>query len=110
MARKMVTRTMVTTDVTVLGVDTNIGEAVNRTFTIAGSYKGKEESALKAVKKQTEADGGVIVPVKVVDLVEHETLYGMSESDFIAHAEILTAEQEKRKAWKEAKESAITEA
>ena len=94
MARKpMVTRTIVSTKATVLACNTADGDELqNVTFIMPRTYNDDEE-LLKAIKKQHEKDGLVII--KVVDKVKEESLYGMDETDFIAHAQRLDPETRK---------------
>ena len=81
-----VTRTIQTTHCTVLCMDTENREPVNKDVVLPRTYKD-ENAMLKAVKKVVETD-----TIKAVQVVAHkveETLYGMSEQDFIEHATIL---------------------
>lgn len=78
-----VTRTMKTTVCTVLCANTVEQELCNKKVTLPRTYKDTKE-LLKATKKAIETD-----TLKVVDIVDtkvEETLYGMTEQDFIAHA------------------------
>lgn len=87
MARKpQVTRTITTTKVTVLGMDVEKCEPMNETFTVPRTYKD-EDKLMKAVKDAGETDTFKIV--KIVDTQVEETLYGMSEQEFIEHAHVL---------------------
>ena len=87
MARQpMVTRTIITTKVKVMCLDVEHGEPCNRTITIPRTYKD-EKALLKKVKPLLETR--TLKAVHVVDTKEIETLYGMTEQDFIEHAEIL---------------------
>lgn len=91
MARvSMVTRTISTTVVTVLCVDTQTAEATNATYNISGTYpddaKGNKK-LLEAVKKAYETDTNKIV--SIVDKQVKEDLYGMTEQKFLETAEIL---------------------
>lgn len=87
MARQpMVTRTIQTTRCTVLCMDISAGEPCNTEVILPRTYKD-ENHMLKAVKKVIDND-----TFKAVHIVEHEvceTLYGMSEQDFITHAKVL---------------------
>lgn len=89
MARKpMVTRTIVSTKVTVMAVDVANGdEVVNKTYVMPRTY-ADDATLLKAVKKQYEVENELVI-VKVVDKEKQEALYGMEEVDFIAHATLL---------------------
>ena len=87
MARQpMVTRTIQTTHATVLCMDIQNGEPCNRTIVLPRTYKD-DETVLKAVKKVIDSD--TIKAVHVVHTEVQETLYGMSEQDFISHATVL---------------------
>lgn len=87
MAREpMVTRTIKTTKVTVLCVDTIAGETCNKTVTVPRTYKD-EVALMKVVKTLIETE--LIKVVYIVDTEVVETLYGMSEQEFIEVAKIL---------------------
>ena len=82
-----VTRTIQTTHCTVLCMDIENREPCNRDVILPRTYKD-DKDMLKAVKRAIETD--TLKPVQVVSSMVQETLYGMSEQDFIAHASILT--------------------
>lgn len=91
----MVTRTISTTNATLMMVDTTAGEVFNKDVVLPRTYED-EKAVLKAAKKVYETDEHKVV--QVVSTSVAETLYGMSEADFIAHAKPLpprtvTAEQ-----------------
>lgn len=92
MARQpMVTRTITTTKVNALCVDTEMKTTTEIEITLPRTY-ADEKSILKAINKSNL----VPLPLKVVSVLsvdECETLYGMSEQDFIDHAEILPPRQ-----------------
>lgn len=88
----MVTRTIITTKATVLALDTVTAEPQNLTITVPRTYKD-DEALLKAVKAQAETD--TLKMVSIVDREEIETLYGMTEQEFINHAKVLPARQQK---------------
>lgn len=82
----MVTRTIVTTKANVMCLDVEKAEPFNAVVTVPRTYKD-EQSLLKAVKKAAETEN-----VKCVHIVEYEqveTLYGMTEQEFIEHANVL---------------------
>lgn len=81
-----VTRTIQTTHVNVLCMDIENREPCNKDVILPRTYKD-DEAILKAVKKAIETD--TLKPVQVVSSMVQETLYGMTEQDFIAHASIL---------------------
>ena len=87
MARKpMVTRTIVTTKVNVLCLDINSAEPFNKVVTLPRTYKD-EKKLLKKVEEVVNTDE--VKAVHIVDKEELETLYGMTERDFITNATIL---------------------
>lgn len=82
----MVTRTIQTTTVNVLCLDVESAEPFNKEVVIPRTYKD-EKAMLKAVESAVNTE-----KVKAVHIVGHnvnETLYGMSEQDFIARATVL---------------------
>lgn len=81
----MVTRTINTTKVNVMCLDIETGEPCNRYVVVPRTYKD-DEKLLKKVKEVLETE--TLKPVHVVDKEEIETLYGMSEQEFIEHAEV----------------------
>lgn len=87
MARKpMVTRTIVTTKVNVLCLDINSAEPFNKAVTLPRTYKD-EKKLLKKVEEVVNTDE--VKAVHIVDKEEVETLYGMTEQDFITNSTIL---------------------
>lgn len=88
----MVTRTIESTDVTVLCVDINAGEPFNKDITVAGTYKDGK-ALMKAVEKLINTD--TVKAVHIVRTEEKETLYGMSVNEFIEKARILPARDTK---------------
>ena len=87
MARKpMVTRTFQTTKATVLCL--NIAEQKTETVEVVLPRTYKDEKAtLKAVTAEVNTNN--IKAVHIVSTKIIETLYGMPETDFIAHAKVL---------------------
>lgn len=83
MGRNMVTRTLTSTQVTVLALDTETAEPQNLTYEIAGTFKD-DKKLLAVIQKSHDTE--TLKNVKVVDKREKETLYGMSEDEFIAHS------------------------
>ena len=82
----MVTRTIITTKVNVLCLELTKAEPFNKVVVLGGTYKDAK-SLDKAVHKAIDSDE--VKAVHVVDKTEQETLYGMSEQDFIANAKVL---------------------
>lgn len=81
----MVTRTITTTKVNVMCLDIETGEPCNKITVVPRTYKD-DETLLKKVKEVLETE--TLKPVHVVDKEEIETLYGMTEQEFVDHAEI----------------------
>lgn len=86
MRKPMVTRTIQTTEATVLCIDIINSEPFNKTVTLPRTYKD-EKSLMKKVASVIDNDN--VKAVHVVATKINETLYGMAEDDFIAAAEIL---------------------
>lgn len=82
----MVTRTIITTKVNVLCLDIEAGEQCNNSVVVPRTYKN-DEKLLKKVKEVLETE--TLKPLYIVDKEEFETLYGMTEQEFIGHAKIL---------------------
>lgn len=82
----MVTRTIVTTKVNVMCLDAEKGEPFNTTVTVPRTYKDAE-TLLKKVKPLIETE--TVKAVHIVDTEEIETLYGMTEQEFIENAKVL---------------------
>lgn len=90
----MVTRTIITTKVNVMCLDIETGEPCNKCVVVPRTYKD-DEKLLKKVKEVLETE--TLKPVHIVDKEEIETLYGMSEQEFIEHSKV----QPSRKATEE---------
>lgn len=87
MARQpMVTRTFMTTKVKILAVNVENEETSTVELVLPRTYKDKA-AMLKMAQKIN--DNEQLKYVHVIDAEVVETLYGMSESDFIAHAKSL---------------------
>lgn len=76
----MVTRTITTTKVNVLCLDIEHEEPCNIFITIPRTYKD-DETILKKVKPLLETES--LKVVHVVDTETEETLYGMTEQEFV---------------------------
>lgn len=94
MRTPMVTRTICTTKVTVLCLDLEKVEPYNETFTLPRMYKN-EDTILKALESFFP-DKEKAKPVHVVETEVIETLYGMTEQDFINNATILPPRKERK--------------
>lgn len=105
MARKpMVTRTIITTKAVVLCLNIENSEPFNEVVTLPRTYKDD-----KALMKQVSAviDNDNVKAVHVVSKEEVETLYGMTEQDFIANATPL--DKETRRALEQDGEYAVAD-
>lgn len=90
----MVTRNITTTTATVMCLNVLQGEPYTETVTVPRTYKD-DNALLKIVKSIIETDE--LKAVHIVAKEEIETLYGMTENDFIAHAQVLPKRGEKQK-------------
>lgn len=90
-ARK-VTRTISSTKVIVMCVDTETATVSNYEVEIAGVYSD-EKKLMKAVTKVVETE--TLKPVSIVSTEVIETLYGMDEHKFIEMAEVLPPRDKK---------------
>lgn len=91
---RMVTRTIITTKVSVLGYSALAQEMVCIDAELNGSYDSTD-AAMKAYKKTVMSED--FTPVEITILETCEKLYGMPESDFIAAAKELPARPKKEK-------------
>lgn len=90
MARKpMVTRTITTTKANVLCMDIQTAEPFNKVVTLPRTYKD-DKTLMKKVQEVVETD--TVKAVHVVDKKEVETMYGMTEQEFIQKAVVLDPE------------------
>lgn len=92
MARKpMVTRTISTTKVSVMCLNITTGEPSTEVFTLPRVFT-EEKKIIKAVQENL-ADDMKAVHVTASEVVE--TLYGMTEQEFINNAKVLDPETRK---------------
>lgn len=86
MAReRMVTRTVSEYEVTALCVNVDTKEIGYNTVRISATIP--QDKILPYIQKRF--DNAVVKTVSIVSIETHETLYGMSEADFIAFAKVL---------------------
>ena len=88
-----VTRTIPTTIVTIFCVNTEDRSTFEQTITLPRTYKD-DIKMMKAVENALAGE-----PIKAVSIVKSEvkeTLYGMTEADFIAHATVLPPRDAKK--------------
>lgn len=81
-----VTRTIQTTRVNVLCLNIKEGEPFNKEVVLPRTYKD-DKALLKAAEKVINSDE--VKAVHIVGSEVEETLYGMSEQDFITLAKVL---------------------
>ena len=84
---RMVTRTIITTKATALCLNLETAEPYNETITLSGVFKSKKD-VLKAFSKVYDEED-VKKAVSIVDYKEEETLYGMTEQEFLENAKVL---------------------
>lgn len=82
----MVTRTIQTTTANVLCLNIKEGEPFNKEVVLPRTYKD-EKSMMKVVEKVINTED--VKAVHIVQTEVNETLYGMSEQEFIAAARVL---------------------
>lgn len=82
----MVTRTIQTTTATVLCLNIKEGEPFNKEVVLPRTYKD-EKSMMKVVEKAINTED--VKAVHIVHTEVNETLYGMTEQEFIAAARVL---------------------
>ena len=82
----MVTRTIQTTTANVLCLNIKEGEPFNKEVVLPRTYKD-EKSMMKAVEQLINTDD--VKAVHIVHTDVNETLYGMTEQEFIAAARVL---------------------
>lgn len=83
---RMVTRTVNTLMVTVMAVNLETAEVETRTVEIVGNSSKDEKKILSTLEKDKSILGETIKAVKVIDVTPIETIYGMSEQEFITIA------------------------
>ena len=88
----MVTRTIKTTKVNVMCLDVTKGESFNQDVVLPRTYTD-DTKLLKKVKELLDTDD--VKAVHIVKKDEIETMYGMSEQDFINSAKVLDPQTRK---------------
>ena len=86
MARNMVTRTIVSTEVNALCLNLITAEPFNQVFTLAGTIKDNAKIK-KAIEKTFNNEEHVVA--HIVSVKYNNTLYGMTEQKFMENAEVL---------------------
>lgn len=95
MKEKLITRTINSTKVTVLGVNEITGEAENRTYVIPGAILAPDKALRMATKHNEDPE---YHPSVVVDTVLEEKIYGLEITKFmeLAHEVVRPASQQKK--------------
>ena len=104
MKKGMITRTLVSTAVTVLGVNEVSGETSNETIVFPGVIKDNDK-ALTMFKKACDEDEVLqdFHPAVVVSREKRKRLLGITVEDFMAHAVPVERPKSQTKEGKEAK-------
>lgn len=82
---RMITRTIMQSDVITMVVDVTESKVENKVYTLGGQYT--PDTALKKLKKLYEDD--TVKIVSVISIEERELLLGMTEEDFIKYSTVL---------------------
>ena len=93
MAReRMVTRTVVTTMVDVLVININTAETGTKTFVLTQNMVKDEKTMLNNAQVMLENECGEMwKAVAIKNIKEEETLYGMTEQDFMKYAKVVAS-------------------
>lgn len=91
MAReRMVTRTVVTTMVDVLVINIETVETATKSFVLTQNMVKDEKTMLNNSQAMLEKECGEMwKTVAIKNVKEKETLYGMTEQDFLKYAKVL---------------------
>lgn len=82
-----ITRTIQTTEATILCLNIETAEPENKTIVLPRTYKNERDIIRAAEKQNTDSN---LRLVHVVDVELHSQLYGMPESLFLKYAEPIT--------------------
>lgn len=95
MKEQLITRTINSTKVTVLGVNEITGEAENRTYVIPGAILAPEKALRLCIKRNEDPQ---YHPSVVVDIVLDEKVYGLEITKFmeLAHEVVRPVSQQKK--------------
>lgn len=92
MAReRMVTRTVSTTTVDVLVINIETAEVDTKSFVLGQNMTKDEKTMLNNAQKMLDDETGTTLwkCVAIKNIKEEETLYGMTEQDFLKYAKVL---------------------
>lgn len=101
----MVTRTLTTTKAVCLCLNVETADPYNETYVMPRTYKDKD-ALVRAIQEKHNTDTCKVVTC--VDVEEIETLYGMSESDFVKYAKVLPPRTAKSAATGESQDGTST--
>ena len=82
----MITRTLTATVCEVLCCDVEAGYTITEKVSVPRTYKN-DEALMKALRPLIETEQ--IKPVRIISKTVTETLYGMTEAEFMEHAKVL---------------------
>ena len=82
---KMITRTVTSSVITLMTVNLETAEVENKEIELSGNFKN-EKQIISVLEKDKDLLGETIKPVQVLDIKAKETIYGMTEQEFIATA------------------------
>lgn len=92
MAReRMVTRTVSTTTIDVLVINIDTSEVGTKSFVLGQNMVKDEKTMLNNAQKMLDDETGSTIwkCVAIKNIEEEETLYGMTEQDFLKYAKVL---------------------
>ena len=86
---KMVTRTMTTSVIAIMGIDMETATVKTVEISIAGTIDTADEKQVNAIKEKVTTDSFKPAMISVKETIEK--LYGMTETDFLKYAKELPA-------------------
>lgn len=88
---RMVTRTVSTTTVDVLVINIETSEVGTKSFILGQNMVKDEKTMLNNAQKMLDDETGTTLwkCVAIKNIKEEETLYGMTEQDFLKYAKVL---------------------
>lgn len=92
MAReRMITRTVSTTTIDVLVINIESAEVGTKSFILGQNMTKDEKTMLNNAQKMLDDETGTTLwqCVAIKNIKEEETLYGMTEQDFLRYAKVL---------------------
>lgn len=95
MRKRMVTRSITCTDVHIFCVNLEDRSTFEQSITLPSTYKD-DEKLMKAVEKALQGE-----PIKAVEVLgssTRETLYGMTEEEFLMYSKVLPPRGTKKSA------------